>query len=58
MMLKKLGIFWLIDPIDGTKEFIDKGDDFTINIALCQFNKPIFRICMRLQDLVIFIEKI
>jgi 3'(2'), 5'-bisphosphate nucleotidase len=26
--------FWLIDPIDGTKEFIKKNDQFTINIAL------------------------
>ena len=41
---KHWGIFWLIDPIDGTKEFINKGDDFTINIALCQFNKPIFSV--------------
>ena len=41
---KNWEFFWLIDPIDGTKEFIDKGDDFTINIALCQFNKPIFSI--------------
>lgn len=25
---------WLVDPIDGTKDFIDKNDEFTINIAL------------------------
>lgn len=26
--------FWLVDPLDGTKEFIHKNDDFTVNIAL------------------------
>lgn len=33
--------YWCIDPIDGTKEFIKKNDEFTINIALIQENKPI-----------------
>ena len=28
--------YWLIDPIDGTKEFVAGGDDFCINIALCK----------------------
>ena len=36
--------FWLVDPIDGTKEFIRGGDDYTINIALCKNNRPIFSI--------------
>ena len=26
--------FWLIDPLDGTKEFLNKNGDFTVNIAL------------------------
>ena len=26
--------FWLIDPLDGTKDFIAKNDEFTINVAL------------------------
>lgn len=34
--------YWLIDPIDGTKEFVKGGDDFCINIALCKHNEPIF----------------
>lgn len=34
--------FWLIDPIDGTKEFIDKNDEFTVNIALVHKGKAIF----------------
>jgi 3'(2'), 5'-bisphosphate nucleotidase len=33
--------FWLIDPLDGTKEFIKKNGEFTINIALIHNNKPI-----------------
>ncbi len=28
--------FWLIDPLDGTKEFIKKNDEFTVNIALIE----------------------
>ncbi len=31
-------IFWLIDPLDGTKEFINKNDDFTCNVALVENN--------------------
>ena len=38
---KKWDYFWIIDPIDGTKEFINKGTDYTINIALCKENAPI-----------------
>ena len=34
-------IFWLIDPLDGTKDFIVKNGEFTINIALIKKNKPI-----------------
>ena len=33
--------FWIIDPIDGTKEFLNKSDEFTTNIALIQNSKPI-----------------
>lgn len=34
--------FWLIDPIDGTKEFIERSGDFTINIALIEQGEPEF----------------
>jgi len=34
--------FWLVDPLDGTKEFIKKNGEFTVNIALIENNKPIF----------------
>ncbi len=33
--------FWLIDPIDGTKEFIKKNGEFTVNIALIHNNTPV-----------------
>ena len=33
--------FFLIDPLDGTREFVRKNDEFTINIALVNQNKPI-----------------
>ena len=34
--------FWLIDPLDGTKEFINKSDEFTVNIALIHNKKPVY----------------
>ena len=34
--------FWLVDPLDGTKEFIKRNGEFTVNIALVEGNKPIF----------------
>ena len=34
--------FWLVDPLDGTKEFIKKNGEFTVNIALIKDNYPIF----------------
>ena len=38
------GRFFLVDPIDGTKEFIKKGRDFTVNIALIERGVPTFGI--------------
>ena len=34
--------FWLVDPIDGTTEFVKKNGEFTINIALIDGTKPVF----------------
>lgn len=34
------GIFWLVDPLDGTKEFVHKRGEFTVNIALIENNRP------------------
>ncbi|VAW90282.1 3'(2'),5'-bisphosphate nucleotidase [hydrothermal vent metagenome] len=33
--------YWLIDPVDGTREFINRTGEFTINIALIENNQPI-----------------
>jgi 3'(2'), 5'-bisphosphate nucleotidase len=33
--------FWLVDPLDGTKEFIKKNGEFTVNIALIENQKPV-----------------
>ena len=38
---KKWSKYWLVDPIDGTKGFIKKNGEFTINIALLDKSKPI-----------------
>lgn len=35
-------LFWLIDPLDGTKEFINKSGEFTINVALVENMQSIF----------------
>jgi 3'(2'), 5'-bisphosphate nucleotidase len=33
--------FWLVDPLDGTKEFIKRNGEFTVNIALIENGKPV-----------------
>ncbi len=33
--------YWLIDPLDGTKEFVNRNDEFTVNIALIEDHRPI-----------------
>ena len=34
--------YWLVDPLDGTKEFIKKNGEFTVNIALIEYGVPTF----------------
>jgi len=36
--------YWIVDPLDGTKEFVKRNGDFTVNIAFMHINKPIFGI--------------
>ena len=38
---KNWDYYWCIDPIDGTKEFIKKNDEFTVNIALIHKDTPV-----------------
>ena len=33
--------YWLVDPLDGTKEFIKRNGEFTVNIALIELGEPV-----------------
>lgn len=35
------GTFWLVDPLDGTREFISKNGEFTVNIGLVEDGRPV-----------------
>ena len=35
-------VYWLVDPLDGTKEFIKRNGEFTVNIALMEDNRPVW----------------
>lgn len=37
---KKWSTCWIVDPVDGTKEFIKRNGEFTVNIALVEQGKP------------------
>lgn len=39
---KKWNTLWIVDPLDGTKEFMNRNDEFTVNIALVSYGEPIF----------------
>lgn len=34
--------FWMVDPLDGTKEFIKRNGEFTVNIALIRNGEPVY----------------
>ncbi|MFZ1292929.1 MAG: inositol monophosphatase family protein, partial [Pseudomonadales bacterium] len=34
--------FWLVDPLDGTREFLRGGELFTVNVALVENREPVF----------------
>lgn len=36
--------YWLVDPLDGTKEFVNRNGEFTVNIALIEQGEPVFGI--------------
>lgn len=38
---KHFEYFWLVDPLDGTKEFIKRNGEFTVNIALVEKDRPV-----------------
>ena len=38
---QRAGSFWLVDPLDGTREFIARNGEFTVNIALIERTEPV-----------------
>lgn len=38
---KTWGTYWLVDPLDGTREFIKRNGEFTVNIALIENHEPV-----------------
>ncbi|MDY0012405.1 MAG: 3'(2'),5'-bisphosphate nucleotidase CysQ [Rhodocyclaceae bacterium] len=38
--------FWLVDPLDGTKEFISRNGEFTVNIALIENSRPVLGVVL------------
>ena len=38
--------FWLVDPLDGTREFIDGNDEYTVNIALVEAGDPVLGVVL------------
>lgn len=38
---KQWQTYWLLDPLDGTKEFIDRNGEFTVNVALVHNHEPL-----------------
>jgi 3'(2'), 5'-bisphosphate nucleotidase len=39
--IARAGRFWLVDPLDGTREYIDRNGEFTVNIALIESGRPV-----------------
>jgi len=39
-------LFWLVDPLDGTKEFISRNGEFTVNVALVHQGQPVLGVVM------------
>ena len=52
---KEWNRFWLVDPLDGTKEFINRNGEFTVNIAYVEKNKPFLGVIyIPVQDTIYF----
>jgi 3'(2'), 5'-bisphosphate nucleotidase len=48
------GLFWLIDPLDGTKDFIQGSPEFCVNIALIDTDSPIFGVmCAPVEQIIV-----
>ena len=50
--------FWLVDPLDGTKSYIKKTGEFTVNIALIEGNIPVFGVIyIPVQEMLYYTDK-
>lgn len=50
--------FWIVDPLDGTKEFIKKNGEFTVNIALIENGEPVLGVVFApAMDVLYYAEK-
>jgi 3'(2'), 5'-bisphosphate nucleotidase len=50
--------FWLVDPLDGTKEFIHRNGEFTVNIALIEDNLPVLGVIYTpIHDTIYYAQK-
>ena len=50
--------FWLVDPLDGTKEFINRNGEFTVNIALIRKGDPVLGVVYQpAKDILYFAEQ-
>lgn len=38
--------FWLVDPLDGTREFLNRNGEFTVNIALIELGRPLLGVVL------------
>lgn len=55
---KKWNWLWIVDPLDGTKEFVKRNGEFTVNIALVNEGKPVIGIIYApVLDLLYFAKK-
>lgn len=55
---KQWSTYWLVDPLDGTKEFIKKNGEFTVNIALIEGNAPVLGVVnVPAQSITYYAEK-
>ncbi|WP_019394592.1 3'(2'),5'-bisphosphate nucleotidase CysQ [Priestia filamentosa] len=55
---KEWDYFWVVDPLDGTKEFVKRNGEFTVNIALVHKNVPLIgAIYVPVWDTVYFAKK-
>lgn len=55
---KDWDLLWIVDPLDGTKEFIKRNGEFTVNIALVENGKPILGVIyVPVLDIIYFSAK-